>query len=377
MNTKIWLSPPHMSGMEEKYIREAFETNWIAPLGPNVDKFELALSQYLGGSHIAALSSGTAAIHLALVMLGIGPGDEVLASDFTFTATVNPILYQGAVPVLIDSEMETWNMDPDLLEAAILDRIAKGKKPKAIIFVEIYGMPSQMERFLEIAAKYEIPLIEDAAEALGSSYRGSRCGSFGEFGILSFNGNKIITTSGGGALVARNAALATRARFLASQAKENTLHFEHRELGYNYRMSNVLAGIGRGQMEVMDERVAAHRYINQRYRELLDGLPGLVFQTEPDENHFSNYWLTSVFIQDPGREFNAQSLITILGNDNIDSRPLMKPMHMQEVFKNCPAYLNGNAEFLYNNGLCLPSGSNMSDRDIERVAGWIRSAGGK
>ena len=361
-----------MSGLEEKYIREAFETNWIAPLGPNVDGFENALSQYLHGKHVAALASGTAAIHLALVLLGVKPGDEVIASDFTFSATVNPILYQGAIPILVDSELKTWNMDPDLLEQAINDRIRLGEKPKAIIFADIYGMPAQIEALLAIAEKYEIPLIEDAAEALGSKYKGQRCGSFGELGILSFNGNKIITTSGGGALVSGNAADTDRARFLASQAKENTLHFEHHELGYNYRMSNVLAGIGRGQMEVIDDRVEAHRANNRRYRELLSGIAGMEFHTEPDADYFSNFWLTSVVINAAGGRFNSASVIRALGKENIDSRPLMKPMHLQEVFKNYPAYLNGVSEHLFSNGLCLPSGSNLADGDIQRIAATIR-----
>ncbi|MDP1621536.1 MAG: DegT/DnrJ/EryC1/StrS family aminotransferase [Bacteroidales bacterium] len=376
MNTKIWLSPPHMSGLEEKYIREAFETNWIAPLGPNVDKFERELSRYLDGHDIAALSSGTAAIHLALILLGVGYEDEVIVSDFTFAATVNPILYQGAVPVFVDSELETWNMDPELLELAIIDRIRNHKKPKAIIVVDIYGMPANMEAILEVSAKYDIPLIEDAAEALGSKYNGRHCGTFGEMGILSFNGNKIITTSGGGALVAGNSELTDKARFLASQAKENELHFEHSQVGYNYRMSNVLAGIGRGQLEVIEDRVAAHRNNRQRYLELLSEIPGLTFQSEPDDRYFSNFWLTSLVISRADNHFNSRSVIRALGADNIDSRPLMKPMHLQPVFKNQPAYLNGNSEYLFNHGLCLPSGSNLSDQDIERIAGGVRSARG-
>lgn len=377
MNTKIWLSPPHMSGLEEKYIREAFETNWIAPLGPNVDEFERSLSQYLENTHITALSSGTAAIHLALILLGVGPGDEVIASDFTFTATANPILYQGAIPVFVDSEMQTWNIDPELLEEAIIDRMKNHKKPKAIIFADIYGMPAKLDELLAISLKYDIPLIEDAAEALGSIYKGRRCGTFGEMGILSFNGNKIITTSGGGALVSGNPDYTNQARFLASQAKENTLHFEHRQLGYNYRMSNVLAGIGRGQMEVIGDRVEAHRAINRQYRALLSDIGGLTFQTEPDDRYYSNFWLTSAFIPEPDGHFNSDSVIRSMGQDNIDSRPLMKPMHMQEVFKDHPAYLNGNAEFLFRNGLCLPSGSNLGERDIERVVSRIRLVRGK
>ncbi|MCX6266658.1 MAG: aminotransferase class I/II-fold pyridoxal phosphate-dependent enzyme [Bacteroidetes bacterium] len=377
MSTKIWLSPPHMSGLEEKYVREAFDTNWIAPLGPNVDGFEQELSQYLDGTHIAVLGSGTAAIHLALVLLGVKPRDEVIAADFTFIATANPILYQGATPVFVDSEMQTWNMDPELLEEAIVDRMKKSKKPKAIIFVDVYGMSANIEALVRISLKYDIPLIEDSAESLGSKYNGRHCGTYGAMGILSFNGNKIITTSGGGALVSGDPDYARQARFLASQAKENTLHFEHSQLGYNYRMSNVLAGIGRGQLEVIEERVAAHRNNNQRYRELLSDIPGLIFQSEPDEKYFSNYWLTSIIIGEPDDRFNSQSVIQALGQDNIDSRPLMKPMHMQQVFKDHPAYLNGNSTYLFNNGLCLPSGSSLTDADIDRIVGGIRSVRGK
>jgi len=363
-----------MSGREEKYIKEAFTTNWIAPLGPNVDAFEQELSACLDGNNVAALCSGTAAIHLALVLLGVTRGDEVLASDFTFSATVNPIIYQGATPVFVDSEMNTWNMDPELLEEAIVDRMKKNKKPKAIIFVEIYGMPANMKALLAISAKYDIPLIEDAAESLGSRYRERPCGTFGEMGILSFNGNKIITTSGGGALVSGKPDYADQARFLASQAKEKTMHFEHRQVGYNYRLSNVLAGIGRGQLEVLAERVTAHRRVNQRYRELLSDIPGLVFQSEPDSDYFSNFWLTSILFTDPVDHFSSRSVLSLLGEDNIDSRPLMKPMHMQPVFRELPAYLNGNSEYLFNNGLSLPSGSGLLDMDIERVARLIRLA---
>jgi dTDP-4-amino-4,6-dideoxygalactose transaminase len=326
---------------------------------------------------VAALSSGTAAIHLALVLLGVGPGDEVLASDFTFTATVNPILYQGATPVLIDSEPDTWNLDPVLLEEAISDRLKKGKKPRAIIVADIYGMPANLDAIMEISAKYGIPVIEDAAEAQGSRYGGRPCGTFGEMAILSFNGNKIITTSGGGALVSRDPGVAAKARFLASQAKENTLHFEHRQLGYNYRMSNVLAGIGRGQMEVLEDRVAAHREINRRYREMLSDIPGLMFQSEPGDRYFSNYWLTAFLINEREAGFTSPSVIRYLGSDNIDSRPLMKPMHLQKVFRNCPAYLNGMSERLFATGLCLPSGSALTPGDLERITGRVRMAHGK
>jgi dTDP-4-amino-4,6-dideoxygalactose transaminase len=373
MNTKIWLSPPHMGGSEEKYVREAFSGNWIAPLGPNVDHFEKALSQYLGGYNVAVLSSGTAAIHLALVLLGVKQGDEILVSDFTFAATVNPILYQGAVPVFIDSELQTWNMDPELLEAAITDRIRKNTKPKAILLVDIYGMPANMEALLKISEKYNIPLIEDSAEALGSRYQGQPCGTFGEMGILSFNGNKIITTSAGGALVSANPDYISDAHFLACQARENTLHFQHSRVGYNYKMSNVLAGIGRGQMEVVEERVKSHRFNNHRYRELLSDVPGLIFQSEPDEKFFSNFWLTSLIISDSDEHFNAGTVINSLVHDNIDCRPLMKAMHLQPAFNKYPAYLSGNAEYLFTNGLSLPSGSSLTSEDASRIVGRIRA----
>ncbi|MCX6246712.1 MAG: aminotransferase class I/II-fold pyridoxal phosphate-dependent enzyme [Bacteroidetes bacterium] len=373
MNTRILLSPPHMSGGEEQYIREAFATNWIAPLGPNVDQFEQELSRYLAGNHAAVLNSGTAAIHLALILSGVGQGDEVIVPDFTFSATVNPVIYQGAMPVIVDSEMNSWNMDPQLLEEAINDRLKKNKKPKAILVVDIYGMPASMEEIVDIAAKYDIPLIEDSAEALGSKYNGQPCSTFGEMGILSFNGNKIITTSGGGALISANPSYANRARFLASQAREDALHFEHLQVGYNYKMSNVLAGVGRSQLEVIDDRVAARRYNNQCYRRLLSTIRGLVFQSEPTEKYFSNFWLTSVIFNESDDRFNSRSVLEALRADNIDSRPLMKPMHLQPVFKEYPSYLNGVSEHLFSHGLCLPSGSGLLDQDIERICERVLS----
>jgi len=376
MNTKIWLCPPHMNGSEEKYIREAFETNWIAPLGPNVEAFEKLLSDYMEGCHVAALNSGTSAIHLALMLLDVQAGDEVIAPDFTFAATINPILYLGAVPVFVDSSMQTWNMDPVLLEEAILQRIRTSGKPKAVIYVDIYGMPANIDAFREISLRYDIPLIEDAAEALGSKYNGRPCGTFGRMGIISFNGNKIITTSAGGALISTCKEDIEKAKFLSSQARENTLHFEHPRVGFNYRMSNVLAGIGRGQMEVLEERIAAHRRINRQYRELLSCIPELIFQSEPDESYFSNFWLTSFIIAQPRDDFNASLLIEALGKDNIDSRPLMKPMHLQPFLKHFPAHLNGNSRYLYENGLCVPSGSGLSGEDVERIAGIISSVRG-
>ncbi len=357
-----------MSGRELRYVGQAFESNWIAPLGPNVDRFEESLSERLDGRHVAALASGTAAIHLALILLGVKPGDEVLASDFTFTGTVNPILYLGATPVFVDSEPGTWNMEPALLEEAITDRMKKGKKPAALVVADIYGMPAALDAIGEVAARYGIPMVEDAAEALGSFFKGRPCGSFGDLAALSFNGNKIITTSGGGALVSPDPGTAAKARYLASQAKERTLHFEHRELGYNYRLSNVLAGIGRGQMEVLDERVETHRSIRMRYEELLQEVPGIRFQEEPGGEYRSNFWLTCLVAGNPG---TRDAIIGSLAADNIDSRPLMMPMHMQPVFKDHPRYLNGTGEDLFRRGVSLPSGSALTSADLERIAGRI------
>lgn len=357
-----------------KYINEAFDQNWVAPLGPNVDAFERTLADYCGVKHAAALSSGTAAIHLALIILGIEKGDEVIASSFTFSATVNPIVYQGATPVLIDSERGTWNMDPQLLEDAIKRRRAQGagRGVKAIIPVHLYGMPARMNEILSVAEKYEIPVIEDAAEALGSSYDGKRAGSFGEFGILSFNGNKIITTSGGGALISDNKDFIDKARFLATQARDKARHYQHSQIGYNYRMSNVLAGIGRGQMEVIYDRVRKRREIYSFYKEQLGTIDGFEFLDEPGDEFFSNRWLTTVLI-DPGKTgFTREDLQIELENENIETRPLWKPMHLQPVFESYPSYVNGTSEYLFNRGLCLPSGSNMSDEDLDRIIRSIK-----
>jgi len=374
MNTKIYLSSPHMSGDEQKYIKEAFDQNWVAPLGPNVDGFEKEMGQYLTVSNVVALNSGTAAIHLALIILNIRSGDEVLVSSFTFSATVNPIVYQGATPVLIDSEPDTWNMDPVLLEEAINDRIRKNKKPKAIIIVHLYGMPASLDRLLSIANKYEIPVIEDAAEALGSKYKGKHCGTFGLMGILSFNGNKIITTSGGGALLSENAGFIELARKLATQARDHAPHYEHTMIGYNYRLSNVLAGIGRGQLEVLNERVTARRKNNELYRAFLADIPEISFLSEPDEKYFSNFWLTTIIVNGAGKDFNRETIRLKLNEDNIESRPLWKPMHLQPVFRQMPAYTNGVSEKLFENGICLPSASNLTLKDIERVVNIIRSS---
>lgn len=364
---RIWLSSPHMGETEQLFVKEAFDTNWIAPLGPNVDGFEHDLQVFSGVSHAAALSSGTAAIHLALIILGVERGDEVLVSSFTFSGSVNPIVYQGAVPIMIDSEMDTWNMDPGLLEEAILDRIRKtGKKPKALVLVHLYGMPAQLDEITRICKKHEIPMIEDAAEALGSAYKGQRLGSFGDFGIYSFNGNKIITTSGGGALLSDDEEVIKRARFLSTQARDNALHYEHSEIGYNYRMSNILAGIGRGQMQVLEERVAKRRAINEFYKSKLSS-DGLQYLEEPSSDYYSNFWLTTAFIHEDEAGFSREELRMALWDDHIESRPLWKPMHMQPVFAHHPAYLNGVSQRLFENGLCLPSGSNMSENDLNRI----------
>jgi len=362
MNTKIWLSPPHMSGNEQKYVQEAFDTNWIAPLGPNVNEFEKSLENYVSeNKQIAVLSSGTSAIHLALIMLGVSKGDEVLCQSFTFSATVNPIIYQGATPVFIDSESETWNLCPDQLEIAIIERIKLGNKPKASIAVHLYGMPYNVQRIHEISKKYEIPVIEDSAEALGSEVNGQKCGTFGEFGILSFNGNKIITTSGGGALITSNNKDKEKVVFLATQARDEAPHYEHSTIGYNYRMSNVLAGIGRGQMEVLDERVKVRRNNFYFYFEALNNK--FEFLIEP-EGYRSNRWLTCILTD--SNKIREEIRIK-LQELNIESRPLWKPMHKQPIFQKYPRYVNGVSENLFEKGLCLPSGSNMGEHELETI----------
>jgi len=371
MNTRIWLSSPHMSGGEIKYVNDAFESNWVAPLGPNVNAFEKELSHYLNVKYCAALVSGTAAIHLALINLGVGPGDEVICQSFTFSATANPIVYQGATPVFVDSEAETWNIYPELLEKAIRERINKGKRPKAIVVVHLYGMPANMDEILSIASKYDIAVIEDAAEALGSRYKDKCCGTFGAMGIFSFNGNKIITTSGGGALISNNHDFIHKARFLATQARDNAPHYQHSHIGYNYRMSNVVAGIGRGQLEVLDLRVKQRRENNKFYRDLLGEVKGIAFHTESSDS-FSNYWLTSIIIDPKILGVTREDLRKGLEEDNIESRPLWKPMHLQPVFSGAPAYTNGFSEYAFENGLCLPSGSNMTDEDRSRIANQLK-----
>ena len=366
--TKIWLSSPHIGSTEQQYVDEAFRTNWVAPLGPNVDAFERAIEAYIdNGVYVAALSTGTAAIHLALELLGVSQGDEVLCQSFTFSASANPILYLGATPVFIDSERSTWNLSPKLLKEAIQDRISKGKKPKAIVAVHLYGMPYQVAAIRAVAEEFEIPIVEDSAEALGSTFMGLPCSSFGDIGILSFNGNKIITTSGGGALVTKNLEFKKKAVFLATQARDNAPHYQHSHVGYNYRMSNILAGIGRGQMEVLDSRVAARRANYQFYKDNLAHLTSIDFLGEP-EGYFSNRWLTCMLTP----SFEVRETIRLaLQEDDIESRPLWKPMHLQPIFEPYPHYSDGTSEDLFERGLCLPSGSNLSLEDLERVVNLI------
>jgi dTDP-4-amino-4,6-dideoxygalactose transaminase len=373
MNNKIWLSSPHMGGKEAIYVKEAFDTNWIAPLGPHVDNFEKDLLAFTGTSAAAALSSGTAAIHLSLILLGVQAGDEVICQSFTFSASANPIVYQGAIPIFVDSEKDTWNMCPLQLRIAIEDRIARGKKPKAIIPVHLYGMPSNMKAIVAIANEFDIPVIEDAAEAIGSSIDSKGCGSFGILGVLSFNGNKIITTSGGGALVSDNVDHIVKARFLATQARDEAPHYQHSQIGYNYRMSNVCAGIGRGQMEVLPQRIEKRRANHAFYLEALKDIAAIGFLTEPD-GYFSNRWLTCILVNPAlsSKGITRETIRLALEKENIECRPLWKPMHLQPVFSNYPFYGDGTAEGLFENGLCLPSGSNLSQDDLDRVVAGIR-----
>ena len=370
MSKKLWLSPPHMGGEELKYVHEAFDTNWVAPLGPNVDGFEKEMCEYLGAKYAAALISGTAAIHLSLIMLDVKAGDEVICQSMTFSASANPIFYQQAVPIFIDSEADTWNMDPGLLEEAVKDRIRLGKKPKAVIVVHLYGQPAKMDEIISVCNRYEIPLIEDAAESLGSEYKGKKSGAFSKFGILSFNGNKIITTSGGGMLISDDKEIINKARFLSTQARDDAPHYEHSHIGYNYRMSNVLAGIGRGQLKVLDKRVAQKRKIFDYYKSKLGNLPGIRFQPQPPDT-FSNKWLTAITINKNLSGTDRERIRIAFEKDNIDSRPLWKPMHLQPVFKSAPNYTNGVSEKLFKDGLCLPSGTNISESDLERICNII------
>lgn len=373
MNTKIWLSSPHMGGNEQKYVNEAFEANWVAPLGPNVDGFEKDIETFLNRDvKVAALSAGTAALHLALIECGVVYGDEVICQSMTFSASANPIAYCGATPVFVDSEKDTWNMCPVALKEAIEDRISKGKKPKAIIVVHLYGMPAKMDEITAIAAKYDIPVVEDAAEALGSTYKGKACGTFGRFGVLSFNGNKIITTSGGGALVCHTQEDKDKIVFLSTQARDNAPHYQHSHIGYNYRMSNIVAGIGRGQMEVLTDRVEARRKMHNFYADLFKEIAGVEVFTESNQDFFSNHWLSAIIVDSNKTGKTREDLRLALLEDNIESRPLWKPMHMQPVFADAPYYGSDIAEKLFDNGLCLPSGSNLTDEELERIASKIK-----
>ncbi|MDA3884460.1 MAG: aminotransferase class I/II-fold pyridoxal phosphate-dependent enzyme [Candidatus Delongbacteria bacterium] len=366
-NKRIWLASPNMGGSELDYINEAFETNWVAPVGPHIDGFEKEMCEYLSIKSSVALSCGTAAIHLALILLGVKTDDEVLCQSFTFSATANPIAYQGAKPIFVDSEKETWNMDPVLLEKAINDRVIKvGQKPKAVIVVHLYGQSAKIDKIQEICKKYDIPLIEDAAEGLGSSFEGKKLGNFGDIGILSFNGNKIITTSSGGMMISNNENYISKARFLATQARDDAPHYEHSHIGYNYRMSNILAGIGRGQLQILDKRVEQKREIFKRYSEAFKNIDGIEFQPEIKDS-ISNKWLTAITIDPDKTGFTREDIRLELQKHNIESRPLWKPMHLQPIFKDCISYTNGVSEELFKIGLCLPSDTNMTKEDQERV----------
>jgi dTDP-4-amino-4,6-dideoxygalactose transaminase len=357
-----------MGGKEKDFIKEAFDTNWIAPSGTNIEGFESDLERYLSmGRYVAALNSGTAAIHLALKIIGIENGDEVICQDMTFSASANPIIYQGAIPIFVDSERESWNISPDHLEHAIKNRILKGKKPKAIIAVHLYGMPFKVDEIISISRKYDIPLIEDSAESLGSSYDGKKCGSFGDLAILSFNGNKVITTSGGGALVTPKESIKKKAIFYATQARDNAPHYQHSEIGYNYRLSNVCAGIGRGQMQVLDEHVVLRRKMNEFYEDLFKDCNGVDVFKEPSELYYSNHWLSCIQVDEKKSGFTSEDIRVELEKSNIESRPIWKPMHLQPVFKEFPYYGERISEELFSNGLCLPSGSNLNQLDRNRI----------
>ncbi len=378
MQTKIWLSSPHLSGNEMKYIQDAFDKNWITSIGDNIDGFESDIQKALNTSNlIVALNSCTSVLHLALIMLGVKQNDEVITQTLTFCGSTNPIVYCGATPVFIDSEKDTWNLCPIALEEAIQDRIAKGKTPKAILAVHLYGMPYKVDEVHAVAEKYNIPVIEDAAEALGSTFKGKACGTFGSFGALSFNGNKIITTSGGGALVSHTQEDKDKAVFLATQARDNAPHYQHSHIGYNYRMSNITAGIGRGQMEVLADRVAARRAMNKFYQDLFADIDGVTVFVEPNFDYFSNHWLSAILIDPKVAGKTREDLRLAFLEDDIESRPLWKPMHMQPVFADAPYYGGKVAEELFENGLCLPSGSNLTDMERERITAKVKEVFGK
>ena len=369
-NPKIWLSTPHMGGSELNYIHEAFDTNWIAPLGVNITEFEHDLEDYLSQDVFAtALSSATAAIHLGLILLGVKAGDVVICQSMTFSASANPILYQGATPIFVDSEIETWNLCPIALEAAIVETVHKGQVPKAIITVHLYGVPYKIDEIRAIANKYNIPILEDSAEALGSSYKGKKCGTFGDISVFSFNGNKIITTSGGGVLITSSQQTKKKAQFLASQAKDDAPHYQHSELGYNYQMSNICAGIGRGQMKVLEKHIALRRAMHDFYVSFFENISGITVFSTTNPDYFANYWLTSILVN-PAETKNGIDRETIrlaLLDSNIECRPLWKPMHLQPLYENYPFYGNKIAETLFENGLSLPSGSNLTDSDRDRI----------
>lgn len=369
MSDKIWLSSPHIGENELKYVHDAFDANWVAPLGPNVNGFENDIETFLKEEDIkvAALSAGTAALHLALIECGVGYGDEVICQSMTFSASANPIAYQGAIPVFVDSEPDTWNICPNHLREAIRGRFSKGKKPKAIVVVHLYGMPAKMDEILAVAKEFDIPVIEDAAEALGSAYKGRACGTFGLFGVLSFNGNKIITTSGGGALVCHSQEDKDKAVFLSTQARDDAPHYQHSHIGYNYRMSNISAGIGRGQMEVLADRVIARRAMHNFYVDLFADIDGVSVFSEPSEDYFSNHWLSAIVVDPIVVGKTREDLRLAFLDENIESRPLWKPMHLQPVFGDSPYYGAKVAETLFDNGLCLPSGSNLTDGERDRI----------
>lgn len=384
MDKRIYLCLAHMSGKEQDFIREAFETNWVVPLGPNVNAFEKSLEDFLVGSektgdeserkHVVALSAGTAAIHLALIQLGVQAGDEVICQSMTFCASANPVTYLGAKPVFVDSEEDTWNMDPKLLDVAIEDRIRKtGRKPKAIIPVHLYGMPAKMDEICAVAEKYGIPVLEDAAEALGSEYKGRKCGTFGRFGALSFNGNKMITTSGGGALVVSDEETKKQTMFYATQAREPFPHYQHEKIGFNYRMSNICAGIGCGQMTVLEEHIAHHRHIHALYEEAFKEMEGITLKSNPGPDFNSNYWLCTILIDKEKTGFDYDELRRALDKKGIETRPLWKPMHLQPVYKDSPCYVNGVSERLFDQGLCIPAGPCVTDEDVAYIVECIKA----
>lgn len=375
MDKRIYLCLAHMSGKEQDYIKEAFDTNWVVPLGPNVNAFEEDLERFIGqDKRVVALSAGTAAIHLGLVLLGVKPGDEVICQSFTFCASANPVTYLGSTPVFVDSEEDTWNMDPVLLEQAINDRMAKtGRKPKAIIPVHLYGMPAKMDEICAVADKYGIPVLEDAAEAFGSEYRGRKCGTFGRFGALSFNGNKMITTSGGGALIVPDETAKKEVMFYATQAREPFPYYQHERIGYNYRMSNICAGIGRGQMTVLNEHIAHHRHVHALYKEAFEDVDGITLKCNPGADWDANYWLCTILIDPVKTGTDYEAVCVALDGKGIETRPLWKPMHLQPVYAKATAYVNGVSERLFSQGLCIPAGPWVTDADVAYIVEQIKA----